>query len=57
VLTHALPVHQRGKALDYSDVQKAPGVRRDMAVAQEKSTNVQPYTHIARFQTALDRRQ
>jgi hypothetical protein len=57
VLTHALPVHQRGKALDYSDVQKAPGVRRDMAVAQEKSTNVQPYTHFARFQTALDRRQ
>jgi hypothetical protein len=52
VLIHATPMLERGKALDYSDMQKAPGVRGDMVVAQKKSTALNRYSNIGRFQTS-----
>ncbi|KDR38712.1 hypothetical protein [Caballeronia glathei] len=47
---NATPMRERGKALDHYEVQKAPGVRSDMIVLQEKSTALNCYSNIARFQ-------
>jgi hypothetical protein len=44
-------MRMRGKAQDHADVQRAPGVRGDMVVGQEKSSALNRYTNIARFQT------
>jgi hypothetical protein len=49
---HATPMRERAKVLDHSDVQKAPGVRGDMVIAQEKSSALNRYSNIARFQTS-----
>jgi hypothetical protein len=46
-------MRQRGKALDQFDIQRAPGVRGDMVIGQEKSTALNRYTNIARFQSGL----
>jgi hypothetical protein len=46
-------MRNRGKALDHADVQRAPRVRGDMVVVQEKSSALNRYTNIARFQSGL----
>ncbi|TCK33635.1 hypothetical protein B0G84_7915 [Paraburkholderia sp. BL8N3] len=45
-------MRKRGKALEHYAVQKAPGVRGDMIVAQEKSTMLNRYSNIGRFQVS-----
>ncbi|KDR37822.1 hypothetical protein [Caballeronia glathei] len=50
MLINATPMRVRGKALEHYEVQKTPGVRGDMIVVQEKSTALNRYSNIARFQ-------
>ena len=52
MLIQATPMRERGKALEHYEVQKAPGVRGDMIVVQEKSTALNRYSNIARFQVS-----
>ncbi|SAL05469.1 hypothetical protein AWB81_07174 [Caballeronia arationis] len=44
------PMRERGGALDHVDVQKAPGIYGDLLVVQEKSSALNRYSNIARFQ-------
>jgi hypothetical protein len=52
MLVDVSPMRERGKALPQHAVQSGPAVHGDLVIGQEKSSALNRYTNIARFQTA-----
>jgi hypothetical protein len=49
--TEVKPMRERGRALEQSDLQGVRSIVGDLLVVQEKSTALNRYSNIARFQT------